>query len=218
MPVNLYNADLNSLGGDRDLLGYRGVLTFIRTRIRAIGRRLDLGLQGAVVRRNAETRCGVREHFRRVATCGRRRKKRETARYRRSATQIGAQDSVQAVFPQTSLRLLPSESRSASIPGTRLPKLRNASDTLPGYMDHLRANLSITKGSSLIEGPQINEEIGKVSWVEATHFESELEGYYTTYLATTWDGFIYSCNLQWLIKAYFLNSASSFVRVFKVLN
>jgi hypothetical protein len=67
-------------------------------------------------------------------------------------------------------------------------KIANASDTLPGYMDHLRANLSITKGSSLIEGPQINEEIGKVSWVEATHLESELEGYYTTYLATTWDG------------------------------
>jgi hypothetical protein len=61
-------------------------------------------------------------------------------------------------------------------------------DTFPNYMEYLRKNKSVTGRSSLVEGPKINNEIGSVSWVEATHYESELKGFYTTYLATVTEG------------------------------
>ena len=61
-------------------------------------------------------------------------------------------------------------------------------DTLPNYMEYLRKNKSISGGSSLTEGPKIDDDIGGLSWVEATHYESELKGFYTTYLATVTQG------------------------------
>jgi hypothetical protein len=61
-------------------------------------------------------------------------------------------------------------------------------DTLPNYLEYLRKNKSITGGSSLVDGPTIKNDIGIVSWVEATHYESELKGFYTTYLATVTNG------------------------------
>ena len=67
-------------------------------------------------------------------------------------------------------------------------KIAGDTDTFPGFMEYLGKNRSVNKGSSLIDGPRIDNEIGKVKWVEATHFESELPGFYTIYLATTWEG------------------------------
>ncbi|HXP70765.1 MAG TPA: hypothetical protein VOA88_15895 [Candidatus Dormibacteraeota bacterium] len=67
-------------------------------------------------------------------------------------------------------------------------KIAGDDDTLPGYMAYLRKNRSVTGASSLVEGPKIADDIGKVKWVEATHFESEIPEFYTTYLATTWNG------------------------------
>jgi hypothetical protein len=60
-------------------------------------------------------------------------------------------------------------------------KYQGEGDTLPDYMIHLR-----TPGT--IDGPKINNSIGKVAWVEATLLDSELKGYYTKYLTTVWDG------------------------------
>lgn len=61
-------------------------------------------------------------------------------------------------------------------------------DTLPNYMEYLRKNKSVTGGSSLTVEPKIDDDIGGLSWVEATHYESELKGFYTTYLATATQG------------------------------
>jgi hypothetical protein len=61
-------------------------------------------------------------------------------------------------------------------------------DTVADYEAYLRGNRSVTGGSSLVDGPRINNDIGKVAWLEATHFESELKGFYTTYVATVQDG------------------------------
>jgi hypothetical protein len=67
-------------------------------------------------------------------------------------------------------------------------KYPNDSDNLPGYMEELRRNKSMTHGSSLVDGPKIDSNINGLSWVEATHFESELQGYYTIYMATVSNG------------------------------
>jgi hypothetical protein len=67
-------------------------------------------------------------------------------------------------------------------------KYPNDSDNLPSYMEELKRNKSMTNGSSLVDGPKIDSDIGGVSWVEATHFESELKGYYTIYMATVSNG------------------------------
>jgi hypothetical protein len=68
-------------------------------------------------------------------------------------------------------------------------KIASEEDTLPDYIAHLRQNLAKgSKGPSLVEGPRINNGLGKVSWVEATHLGSEIPYYYTTYFATTTDG------------------------------
>jgi hypothetical protein len=67
-------------------------------------------------------------------------------------------------------------------------KYQGDADSLPNYEEYLKRNKSITGGSSLVEGPKINSEIGNISWVEATHYESELKGFYTTYLATVSNG------------------------------
>jgi hypothetical protein len=61
------------------------------------------------------------------------------------------------------------------------------SDSLPSYLEELKRNKSVTHGSSLVDGPKISK-INGVSWVEATHYESELEGYYTIYEATISNG------------------------------
>jgi hypothetical protein len=63
-------------------------------------------------------------------------------------------------------------------------KYPNDSDNLPSYMEELKRNKSMTNGSSLVDGPKIDSDISGISWVEATHFESEIKGYYTIYMAT----------------------------------
>jgi hypothetical protein len=55
-------------------------------------------------------------------------------------------------------------------------------------MEYLRKNKSVTGGSSLVDGPKVDKEISDLSWVEATHYESELKGFYTIYLATVTEG------------------------------
>jgi hypothetical protein len=60
-------------------------------------------------------------------------------------------------------------------------KIASERDTLPDFMAHLGGNLSKTKGSSsLVDGPRINNSLGNISWVEATHLGSELDDFYTT--------------------------------------
>jgi hypothetical protein len=66
-------------------------------------------------------------------------------------------------------------------------KYPGASDSLPSYIEELKRNKSITHGSSLVDGPRVSKRNG-VSWVEATHFESEIEGYYTVYEGTVSSG------------------------------
>jgi hypothetical protein len=61
-------------------------------------------------------------------------------------------------------------------------------DTFPKYMEYLSKNKSVTGGTSLVDGPKVNNAIGNLSWVEATHYGSELKGFYTVYLATVTDG------------------------------
>lgn len=61
-------------------------------------------------------------------------------------------------------------------------------DNLPNYMQELKKNKSKTNESSLVDGPKIDDEIAGISWVEATHFGSEIEGFYTTYMATVTNG------------------------------
>jgi hypothetical protein len=61
-------------------------------------------------------------------------------------------------------------------------------DNLPSYMEELKKNKSKTGESSLVDGPKIDDNIGGVSWVEATHIGSEIEGFYTIYMATVTDG------------------------------
>jgi hypothetical protein len=67
-------------------------------------------------------------------------------------------------------------------------KYPGADDNLSSYMEYLKTNRSTTNGSSLIDGPRIDTDLGAVSWVEATHYESELKGFNTTYLATVSNG------------------------------
>jgi len=67
-------------------------------------------------------------------------------------------------------------------------KYQGDADSLPKYEEHLKANRSQSGGNSLVDGPKIDNEIGDIAWVEATHYESELKGFYTTYLATVSKG------------------------------
>ena len=67
-------------------------------------------------------------------------------------------------------------------------KYPNDFDNIPSYMIELKKNKSTTHGSSLIDGPKVDDNINGVSWVEATHFESEIPGYYTIYMATVSNG------------------------------
>jgi hypothetical protein len=60
-------------------------------------------------------------------------------------------------------------------------KIQGEHDTLPDYMAHLRQ-------FATVEVPRINNDIGKVAWVDATAFESEVPSFYTRYLTTVSDG------------------------------
>jgi len=67
-------------------------------------------------------------------------------------------------------------------------KIRNQQDNLKDYYDHLskvktyETPDNVTINSSVIHVS--NRPIGKFNWVNGLHYQSELPGYYTQYLAT----------------------------------
>lgn len=68
-------------------------------------------------------------------------------------------------------------------------KYRNEEDNLDAYRDHLLKSRTFTTREGVVVNSSVKsveeKRIGNYFWVDGTHFESEVPGFYTRYLVTT---------------------------------
>ena len=71
--------------------------------------------------------------------------------------------------------------------GAKIPQHGNPFTELLVVIEALECAEIHLRKPSTTDGPRINSDIGRVAWVEATQYESEVPKFYTKYLATVWD-------------------------------